>query len=61
MFTRTAKFKSIALIPDTTTMTYSVTIELEASNQTIIGDLAEVRLELSRIFWHLVTNFIYSK
>lgn len=47
--TRTAKFKSIALIPDTTTMTYSVTIELEASNQTIIGDLAEVRLELSRI------------
>ncbi|MDH8678281.1 biotin/lipoyl-binding protein [Fusibacter bizertensis] len=47
--TRTAKFKSIALIPDASTMTYSVTIELESSKQTIIGDLAEVRLELSRI------------
>lgn len=44
-----AKFKSIAMLPDTSTMTYAVEIEVDDSSQLIVGDLAEVRLELARV------------
>ena len=46
---RQAKFKSISMIPDASTRTYAVDIELDSSSELIVGDLAEVRLELSRV------------
>lgn len=46
---QTAKFKSVSMIPDAATMTYAVDVDLDPIKQFLVGDLAQVKLELTRI------------